>query len=84
VAGRKVGKKCVAPSRKNRRRHHCTRTVTAGKLTFAGHAGTNKVFFDGVISKHAKLKPGSYSLHLTASAAGGHSATSTLHFTIVR
>ena len=42
----------------------------------------NKVSFEGLISKHKKLKPGSYTLLLTATASGEHSTPSTLHFTI--
>ena len=38
--------------------------------------------FEGLISKHTKLKPGSYTLLVTATASGKHSTTGTLHFTI--
>jgi hypothetical protein len=34
------------------------RTVTAGTLSFTGHKGTNKVVFQGSISRARKLKPG--------------------------
>ncbi|HME03900.1 MAG TPA: hypothetical protein VKG38_12835 [Solirubrobacteraceae bacterium] len=39
--------------------------------------------FEGLISKHKKFKPGSYTLLVTATASSKHSATGTLHFTIV-
>ena len=83
ASGRRVGKKCVAQTNKNKNKRRCTRTVIAGTLTFSAHAGTNKVRFQGRISKHKKLKPGSYALLVTAAASGKHSATRTLHFTIV-
>ena len=82
ASGRKVGKRCVAPTKKNNKRRHCTRTVIAGTLTFSAHAGTNKVRFEGPLSKHKKLKPGGYTLHITATASGKHSKPATLRFTI--
>jgi hypothetical protein len=84
AGGRKAAKKCVAQTNKNKKKHRCTRTVTAGILTFSGHAGTNKVRFQGVISKHKKLKPGSYTLLVTATVSGERPATRTLHFKIVK
>jgi hypothetical protein len=81
--GRRVGKKCVAPTRRNRHRHLCTRNLLAGTLSFSAHAGRNAVRFEGRISKHRKLKPGSsYSVLVTATASGKHSATRTLRFRI--
>jgi Bacterial Ig domain len=82
ASGRKVGKKCVAQTKKNKNKRRCTRTVIAGTLTFSAHAGTNKVRFQGLISKHKRLRPGSYTLLVTAAASGKHSTTRTLHFTI--
>ncbi len=81
TGGRKVGKTCVAETKKNKHKHRCNRTVTAGALTFSAQAGTTKVSFDGPISAHKKLAPGSYTLLATATAAGRHSTT-TLHFMI--
>jgi hypothetical protein len=82
--GRKVGKRCVAQTPKNKRKRRCKRTVSAGVLTFAAHTGTNKVRFQGAISKRKKLKPGSYKLLVTATTAGKRSRTGTLSFTIAR
>jgi len=57
----------------------------AGTLTFAGHSGTNKVAFQGRISPKEKLKPGRYTLAITATdSAGMRSAPKSLSFTIVR
>jgi hypothetical protein len=82
--GRKVGKRCLTQTQKNKRKRRCKRTAIAGALTFAAHAGTNKVRFQGLISKRKKLKPGRYKLLVFATAAGKHSRTGTLSFTIVR
>lgn len=83
VGARKVNGKCVAQTRKNRRKRACRRTVTPGTLSFTGHAGTNRVFFQGRASR-SKLKPGSYTLVITATnAAGQHSSPKRLSFTIV-
>jgi hypothetical protein len=80
--GRKVGKHCVPPSHRNRHKLRCPRTLLAGALGFSAHAGTNKVRFQGLISRRKKLKPGSYKLLVLASAAGMRSRTATLSFTI--
>jgi hypothetical protein len=59
--------------------------VTAGTLRFIGHAGPNRVRFQGRISARTKLKPGAYTLRAAATdSAGRTSAPMTLHFTIVR
>ncbi len=61
------------------------RTVTAGRLTFTGHEGTNKVAFQGRVSPKKKLEPGRYSLVITATdSAGASSAPKSLSFTIVQ
>ena len=58
--------------------------MVAGTLTFSAHTGTNKVRFEGVVSRHKKLRLGSYTLLVTATASGKHSTTRTLHFTIAK
>jgi hypothetical protein len=47
------------------------RRVTAGRLIFTGHSGTNKVAFQGRISPVKKLKPGHYTLVITATNSAG-------------
>jgi len=81
VAGRRVGGKCVAPTRANRHRPSCTRTVT-GKLSFAGHAGANAVSFEGVLGRRV-LPLGRYTARFTASNAQGSATPGVLTFTIV-
>jgi hypothetical protein len=82
--GRKVHKRCVAPTKKNKHKRRCARSIVAGRLTFSAHAGANKVTFDGLIANHKKLKPGSYTVHATATASGESSTSNTLHFKIKR
>jgi hypothetical protein len=85
VGGRKVAGKCVAQSKKNRRKRSCKRTLTRGTLTFAAHAGANKLAFQGLIARSKKLPLGRYTLLITASnKAGQRSRAQALHFTIVR
>ena len=85
ASGRTVGKKCVAQTRRNGRLRRCTRTVTAGTLSFAAHTGVNTVRFHGRLSRKKKLKPGRYTLVITAtSASGQQSAPRSLSFTIVK
>jgi FG-GAP repeat len=56
-----------------------------GKITFTGHSGTNKVAFQGRISAKKRLKPGRYTLAITAAnSAGMRSAPKSLSFTIVK
>jgi hypothetical protein len=84
LTGRKVNGRCVAVSNKDRHKRLCNRTLVRGKLSFTGHAGNDKVFFDGRLSRSGKLKPGSYTLVISATNAAGHTSTSsTLSFTIV-
>jgi PKD repeat protein len=84
VSGRKVAGRCVAPTAANKKDRPCTRQVLAGAFTVSGKAGGNHLLFDGPISKHTKLAPGSYTVTITASTGGGRSAPATLHFTIAK
>jgi hypothetical protein len=81
--GRKVGKQCLALSKSNQSRRRCT-GIVAGTLIFHARAGSNAVRFDGVLSRRDRLRPGRYSVSLTASASGTRSAPSILHFVIAK
>ncbi len=84
TSGRKVGHKCVAQTRANKHKHSCSRTVTEGTLVVAAHAGANTLRFQGRISGSKKLKPGAYTLVVTATGPGGKSSVpQRLTFTIV-
>jgi hypothetical protein len=85
VAGLRHGNSCVAPTAALRHKHakSCTRAVKVGSLTRAGEpAAADSVVFTGRIGSKA-LAVGDYSAALTASNAGGSSATAKLTFDIV-
>jgi hypothetical protein len=85
LPGRSVNGRCVAQTKRNLHRQACTRAVAAGGLSFAGHSGLNKVFFQGRLSRTKRLPPGRYKVTATAAnAAGRSSAPSALSFTIVK
>jgi hypothetical protein len=84
VGGRKVKGKCVARTNKNGTKPPCKRTITQGTVSFTGHSGTVKVFFQGRISVSKKLPLGRYTLVITArTSAGQRSQPQSLSFTIV-
>jgi hypothetical protein len=83
LPGRKVRGKCAAKTKKDRNRSLCRRTVIAGALSLTGHAGENKLVFQGRLSRTKKLRPGTYTLIITATnLAGMRSAAKLLRFTI--
>lgn len=84
AGGRLVGRTCAPPSRTNARRRACVRTITAGTLTFPAHSTVNTVRFDGLISKRVRLRPGSYTLRVSASTAAGRAAEQAVRFTIAK
>jgi len=85
LPGRKVNGKCDAQTKNNRHKHACNRTVIKGRLSFAGHNGTDKLSFQGRISRSKKLPPGKYTLVIVATnGAGQHSAPKQLTFTILK
>jgi hypothetical protein len=71
LSGRRVGRRCVPPSRSNRKRKKCVRTVTVGTFAFAGHAGANGFRFTGRM-RGRKLAAGNYRLVETAKDAAGN------------
>lgn len=85
LGGRRVGKKCVAPSKHNQHARHCTRTVVAGIYKLAAGRGLTTIRFYGRLSKYKKLSPGAYTLEAGATAASGqHASATALHLTIVK
>jgi hypothetical protein len=83
VSGRQVNSHCVAQTNKNRHKRACTHILLRGALSFTGHSRLNTVTFQGRVSKHKKLKPGRYTLIITATNTAGQLATAKLTFTIV-
>jgi hypothetical protein len=63
------------------RRH---RTGARGSFTLSARAGTDRIAFDGRLSKHVKLAPGTYNVTIRASDSAGRSRQYKLTFTIVK
>jgi hypothetical protein len=85
VGGRKVGGKCVLESSHNKRRGHCLRTVTVGTLSLPAVApGSRRISFQGRLSRRTTLKPGPYSVTISATNASGRASAKALAFTIVK
>jgi hypothetical protein len=62
LPGRKVGKRCVKPTKANRTKRRCSRfKPVKGSFTHAGQAGQNRFKFSGRLNGKA-LKPGRYRL----------------------
>lgn len=84
-AGRRVGRRCVAPTRANRRRARCTRYVGKGSLRRRAKAGFNRVRFQGPITRTRRLGLGRHRVTIRAvDAARNRSRTRTAFFAIVR
>jgi hypothetical protein len=84
TSGRKVGKTCAKPTRKNRKAKRCTRYRRSGAFDVAGTKGANRHAFSGRIGAKS-LKPGRYRATLTATdAAGNRSAAKRLSFKVVK
>ncbi|HLY50907.1 MAG TPA: hypothetical protein VKR21_17085 [Solirubrobacteraceae bacterium] len=83
LAGRRVNGRCVAVTAKDRGRRRCTRLVARGALSAALGSGAHVLRFQGRLSKRKRLRPGRYTLILTATDAAGQHATAKLVFTIV-
>jgi hypothetical protein len=74
--GRRVGGRCVKPTRLNRSRRRCTRIVPVrGSVSLPVKAGARRIRFAGRLSKRRSLKPGGYRLILTATDAAGNVST---------
>ena len=85
TAGRKVRGKCQVPTRHDRKRPACRRTVSRGALSFTTTPGHHTVVFDGRIGGR-KLPLGAYTLRLTATnpTSRQRSRTASLRFTIAK
>lgn len=79
LPGRKVGKKCVAQTPKNKAKQRCARFKAVGKAFGGpGSPGQNQVALP------KKPGPGAYRLTMTATDAAGNVATSTTNFTVAK
>lgn len=71
-SGRRVGRRCVKPTRSNRSRRRCTRYVSVrGSFTFNGVAGENRFRFSGRL-RGRRLRPGRYRLTGVPTDAAGN------------
>jgi hypothetical protein len=83
AAGRRLANgRCVVPTRGNRTRPRCTRTVVVGSFTRNGSAGANSFRFNGRV-RGRLLAPGAYRLAAFASAGALRSATARRAFTVI-
>jgi hypothetical protein len=81
--GKRIGRKCVAPTRRNAGKRPCTRVVKYATLTRLSKAGHNQTPFSGRIGGHA-LKPGRYKATFISKAATGTATkSSSLSFKVV-
>ena len=84
ASGRKVRGVCKAPTPSNASKRRCARTILAGTLSLPGHAGLNRLRFQGLLPSGKSLKLGNYNVSLTARDSDGlQSAAHSLSFTIV-
>jgi hypothetical protein len=84
LPGRRVGARCVTPSRVNRSRPSCTRHTTRGSLVRSLRAGSRSVRFQGRLTSIRRLGPGRHRVRVDArDAAGNRARTRIAHFTIV-
>jgi len=82
--GRRVAGRCVGLSHGNANEPRCTLGVLAGALFVRGHKGRNATVFTGRVMGRRTLRPGRYTMALTAMAAGTEvSLAKTLSFTIL-
>ena len=83
VEGRRVAGACVAKSKGNAGKPRCTRTLGSGKLRIPARAGLSRLRFEGRLSSLVKLKPGRYSVAITAANdVGKTSPAQSRRFTI--
>jgi streptogramin lyase len=74
--GRRVRGRCVRPTRLNRSRRRCTRSLRVrGSVSLPVQAGARRIKFAGRLSARRRLRPGRYQLILTARDAAGNVST---------
>jgi hypothetical protein len=86
VTGRTFHGKCVAQNRRNRHLPSCKRTVVVGAVAVDGHIGRNRVALTRILLHERKLRPGRYTLIITATnrGTGKQSQPQRLSFRVVR
>jgi hypothetical protein len=83
TAGRRSGRRCIKPTRTNRKRKRCVRYVFAGRFAVESPAGANRHRFSGRIGAK-RLRPDRYHVTLVATdRAGNRSAARRFGFRVV-
>jgi hypothetical protein len=84
LTGRRVGRRCVRPTRRTRGRRRCTRHARFGRFARTANRGTNSARYSGRIGRKS-MKSGRYRATLVATdAAGNRSRARRLRLRIVR
>lgn len=84
LPGRRSGRRCVKPTRRNRGKRKCTRYQRFGRFAQASKAQSNSKRYSGRIGRKA-MKPGSFRATLVATdAAGNRSKPKRLALRVVR
>ena len=84
LSGRSVGGRCVAGTRRNRRRRACVRSVTVATLDVQlPRAGRGELLFQGRLTRALHLPPGHYLAVVRARNSVGSSPASSIGFTIL-
>ena len=81
IGGRRQGRSCKRPSKRNRHGRRCTLLVALASFVHADRAGANSVHFSGRL-KGRKLARGSYVLQAVPRNAAGTGARASLSFKI--
>jgi virginiamycin B lyase len=81
--GRRPGRRCVAPTRRNRHARTCTRALEVGSFVHRDTVGRNRFRFTGRMGHH-RLPPGNYVLTASPQSAGGVGRSVRKHFTILK
>jgi hypothetical protein len=82
-SGRKVGKRCLASTRANRRKPACVRFVRLGNITARGKKGANSLSFSGRVAGR-KLAPGTYRISVVVIVGTATSKVQTRTLTVRR
>jgi hypothetical protein len=73
LPGRKVGRTCQKPSRRNRGKRPCTRYLRVNQnVVLPVEAGARKIRFQGRLTRRRSLPPGLYRMTLRARDAAGN------------
>jgi hypothetical protein len=78
-------RQCIAQTERDRRMRNCARTVTVARVSLNARSGADRIVFDGHVNPTRRLRPGRYTVTITATNASGTSSKPrSLRFTIVR